>query len=180
MVGCECVTLLRSGTLTVAFWLSRSPFPTLLFFLVYPSFRTLARQNSFSCFSLSFPSPWVEISFSHEIISQLTKSLRLRPSDASGVTSPLSSQFHTFHIFTLATCLPGVTQLSRFDGCATLLRIPISRVFLSRARGRRNVSRRIHEFIFHYATQRCLCIVQRKLEEVQRSEGSESNKCSLN
>ena len=117
---------------------------------------------------------------SHEIISQLTKSLRLRPSDASGVTSPLSSQFHTFHIFTLATCLPGVTQLSRFDGCATLLRIPISRVFLSRARGRRNVSRRIHEFIFHYATQRCLCIVQRKLEEVQRSEGSESNKCSLN
>ena len=35
---CECVTLLRSGTLTVAFWLSRSPFPTLLFFSFTPLF----------------------------------------------------------------------------------------------------------------------------------------------
>ena len=65
-----------------------------------------------------------------KIVSQLKTSLQLQPSAAAGAPRPLSSQFAFFHTFTLATCLPGVTQLSRFDGCATLLRIPISRVFV--------------------------------------------------
>ena len=180
---CECVTLLRSGTLTVAFWLSRSPFPTLLFFSFTPLFARSPAKILFSasfhcyfCFHL-----WVEISSCMKIAFQLTTTLQPHPSDAAGASCPLSLQFAFFNILTLATCLPGVTQLSRFDGCATLHRKSISRVPVRV--GPEAVATFFAEFMNSFRITLLKdepFVVQRKLEESQRREGQESNKCSLN